>query len=199
MQIPKLTLITPKIQSGELFPALELVMESKALEEAIASTDSQEKRKRILPTYVVIALVIGMNLWSADSIIDVFKNLVAGLASQWIPKGCRWRTPNGSSISAARQRVGSRVMTRLFEKLARPLATLQTPGAFLNGLRWMATLLTRYCWRIKKRHDLESFSDRSDEKSAFEAIVFIMLRSLKARSRAFFIINLPSREKKAIK
>ena len=29
-------------------------------------------------------------------------------------------------------------MTRLFEKLARPLATLQTPGAFLNGLRWMA-------------------------------------------------------------
>ncbi len=29
-------------------------------------------------------------------------------------------------------------MRRLFEKLARPLATLQTPGAFLNGLRWMA-------------------------------------------------------------
>jgi len=28
-------------------------------------------------------------------------------------------------------------MTRLFEKLARPLATPQTPGAFLNGLRWM--------------------------------------------------------------
>ncbi len=79
-----------------------------------------------------------MNLWSADSIIDVFKNLVAGLASQWIPQGCRWRTPNGSSISGARKRVGSRVMTRLFEKLARPLATLQTPGAFLNGLRWMA-------------------------------------------------------------
>ncbi len=38
----------------------------------------------------------------------------------------------------ARQRVGSRVMRRLFEKLARPLETLQTLGAFLNGLRWMA-------------------------------------------------------------
>ena len=34
---------------------------------------------------------------------------------------------------------------------------------------------------------------RSDEKSAFEAILFIRLRALKARSRAFFIINLPSR------
>ena len=80
MQFPKLTLVSPKIQSGDLFPALELVMSSKALEQAIAETKSQEKRNRILPTYVIVALVIAMNLWSADSIIDVFKNLVAGLA-----------------------------------------------------------------------------------------------------------------------
>ena len=60
-----------------------------------------------------------MNLWSADSIIDVFKNLVAGLAGQWIGLGYRWGTPNRSSISGARKRVGSRVMTRLFEKLAK--------------------------------------------------------------------------------
>ena len=128
MQLPKLTLVPPKIQPSDLFPALELVMNSKALSQAIAETQSQEKRKRILPTYVIVALVIAMNLWSADSIIDVFKNLVAGLAAQWISKGCRWGTPNRSSISGARKRVGSRVMTRLFEKLARPLATLQTPG-----------------------------------------------------------------------
>ncbi len=44
MQLPKLTLVTPKIQSGDLFPALELVMSSKALCEAIAITESQEKR-----------------------------------------------------------------------------------------------------------------------------------------------------------
>ncbi len=138
MQLPKLTLVPPKIQSGDLFPALELVMSDQALEQAIAATDSREKRKRILPTYVVVALVIAMNLWSADSILDVFKNLVAGLVGQRITQGCRWGTPNRSSISGARKRVGSRVMTHLFEKLARPLATLQTPGAFLNGLRWMA-------------------------------------------------------------
>ena len=51
MQIPKLTLFPPKIQSSDLFPALELVMSSKALEQAIAETQSQEKRKRVLPTY----------------------------------------------------------------------------------------------------------------------------------------------------
>ncbi len=97
MQLPKLTLVPPKIQSGDLFPVLELVMDSKAFSQAIAETKSQEKRKRALPTYVIVALVIAMNLWSADSIIDVFKNLVAGLSAQWIPKGCRWRTPTGSS------------------------------------------------------------------------------------------------------
>ena len=97
MQLPKLTLVPPKIQSGDLFPALELVMSSKALEQAIAETKSQEKRKRILPTYVIVALVIAMNLWSADSIIDVFKNLVTGLTAQWIPKGYRWGRPTGSS------------------------------------------------------------------------------------------------------
>ncbi len=74
-----------------------------------------------------------MNLWSTDSIIDVFKNLVAGLAAQWLPKGCRWGTPSRSSVSGARQRVGPRVMTRLFEKLARPLATPQTRGYGLTN------------------------------------------------------------------
>ncbi len=45
-------------------------MSSKALEEAIAETKSQEKRNRIIPTYVIVALVIAMNLWSTDSIVD---------------------------------------------------------------------------------------------------------------------------------
>ncbi|NBD14631.1 MAG: hypothetical protein GVY04_00375 [Cyanobacteria bacterium] len=53
-----------------------------ALLSRLSPANSQEKRKRILPTYVIVALVIGMNLWSTDSIIDVFKNLVAGLAAQ---------------------------------------------------------------------------------------------------------------------
>ena len=44
MQLPKLTLVPPKIQSGDLFPALELVMSDQALSEAIATTESQEKR-----------------------------------------------------------------------------------------------------------------------------------------------------------
>lgn len=37
-----------------------------------------------------------------------------------------------------RQRVGAAVITRLFEIVAKPLATIKTPGAFLSGLRIMA-------------------------------------------------------------
>ena len=50
----------------------------------------------------------------------------------------RWQVPSKSAISEARQRVGPQVMSWLFALVVRPLATLDTPGAFLNGLRLMA-------------------------------------------------------------
>ena len=113
-------------------------MSQEAIIEAIAETSSQEKRHRLLPTHLIIALVIAFNFWSKDSVVDVLKNLVQGLSVKWIPKGIKWKTPSKSSISEARQRVGCAVMTRLFEKLARPMAKEETPSAFLKGLRWMA-------------------------------------------------------------
>ncbi len=138
MKLQPLTLITPKIQVSEIFPALELIMSHQAISEAIAETNSQEKRNRLLPTHLIIALVIALSLWSKDSVVDVLKNLLQGLSAKWIPLGMKWKTPSKSSISEARQRVGCAVMTRLFEKLAQPMATMETPSAFLKGLRWMA-------------------------------------------------------------
>lgn len=52
--------------------------------------------------------------------------------------GKYWRVPCKSSITEARQRVGCQVMSRLFHQVVRPLATVQTKGAFLGGLRVMA-------------------------------------------------------------
>lgn len=78
-----------------------------------------------------------MSLWSRDSIVDVIKNLADGWSNQWIRLGQCWRTPSKSSISEARQRVGPQVMSQLFALVARPLATPDTPGAFLKGLRLM--------------------------------------------------------------
>ena len=66
------------------------------------------------------------------------KTDVFGSRLQWTKLGQYWKVPNSSSISAARQRVGCRVMSQLFERVVRPLATAETPGAFLGGLRVMA-------------------------------------------------------------
>jgi hypothetical protein len=46
------------------------------------------------------------------------------------------------------------------------------------------------------KHDLEGYAIAATKNQVFEAILIMMLRSLQAISRAFFMINLPSREQK---
>ncbi|MBC6432173.1 IS4 family transposase [Nostoc sp. HG1] len=126
------------VPGWQLFRALEQVIGSQTIDQAIQLTCSSERRQRMLPTHIVVVLVIAMSFWSSDSIVDVFKNLIQGISSLQIPLLIRLKAPTSSSISEARQRTGSAVMTRLFEMVAKPLATLLTPGAFLGGLRIMA-------------------------------------------------------------
>jgi len=76
-----------------------------------------------------------MSLWSKDSMRDVLKNLIDGLNEGWIKIGKYWRFPCKSAISQATQRLGAGVMRQLFHSLVRPMATVETVGAFINGLR----------------------------------------------------------------
>jgi hypothetical protein len=138
MQLREFSFTPAKIKPQELLLAIETVVAPEAVNQAIEQTRSLEQRNRVLPTHLVIGLVIAMSLWATDSIVDVLKNLVSGLSGQWIRMAARWKTPSKSSISEARLRVGCQVMSRLFELVARPMATPQTPGAFLQGLRLMA-------------------------------------------------------------
>ena len=66
---------------------------------------------------------------------DVLKNLIDGMSETWVKVGKYWRVPCKSAITQARQRLGARVMSQLFHRLVRPMATTETLGAFLNGLR----------------------------------------------------------------
>lgn len=138
MPLKEFSLITPKIEPGELLQAMESAIPTEAIDQAIAATHSQEQRHRRLPTHLVVALVIAMHLWSDNSLVDVLRNLIDGLNRQWIRLTQRWRVPSKSSITEARQRVGPQVMSHLFHSVARPLATPETPGAFLGGLRLMS-------------------------------------------------------------
>ena len=138
MSLIQFSVLRAKISPNQLFQAIESVIPSEKITEAILKSNSLEIRERRLTTHLIVVLVIAMSFWSTEGIIDVFKNLIVGLSDGWIRLKIRFKIPRRSSISEARQRVGPSVMTRLFELIVRPLATPCTQGAFLNGLRLMA-------------------------------------------------------------
>lgn len=123
------------IQSDDLLKAIETAIPATAIEQAITTSKANEERNRSLPAHLVVCLVIAMSLWSRDSMRDVLKNLVDGLSVAWIKVGKYWRVPCKSAITQARQRLGARVMSQLFHASVKPIATRETLGAFLNGLR----------------------------------------------------------------
>jgi hypothetical protein len=138
MQLKEFSLISPVVESGTVLKAIETAIPTVAIEKAIGDTKAKEERKRALPSHLVVCLIIAMSLWSKASMRTVLKNLLDGLSEAWVRVGKYWRVPCKSSITEARQRIGSQVMSRLFHLVVRPLATEKTPGAFLEGLRIMA-------------------------------------------------------------
>lgn len=123
------------IQSDDLLKAIETAIPATAIEQAITTSKANEERNRSLPAHLVVCLVIAMSVWSKDSMRDVLKNLVDGLSVAWVKVGKYWRVPCKSAITQARQRLGARVMSQLFHQLVKPMATAETLGGFLNGLR----------------------------------------------------------------
>ena len=112
MSLINFSVASPSIEPGILLSCLDTVISQNTIAQAIEISNSQQQRKRSLPTHVVVALVMAMSFWATDSIVDVFKNLIAGLSGSWIRQHIRLKTPTSSSISEARQRVGPSVMTR---------------------------------------------------------------------------------------
>jgi hypothetical protein len=138
MQLKEFSLVSLLIEPGEVLKAIETAIPAEVIEQVLGQTDSRETRKRKLPSHLVVCMVIAMSIWSSDSMRTVLKNLVKGLRTQWLRLGQYWRVPSPSSITEARQRLGCRAMSQLFKLLVRPLATTDTPEAFLFGLRVMA-------------------------------------------------------------
>jgi Insertion element 4 transposase N-terminal len=130
MQLKEFSLFVPNVESGKVLKALETAIPSSAIEQAIADTKSTEERKRALPSHLVVCLIIAMSLWSRVSMRTVLKNLVDGLSEAWIKVGSYWRIPCKSSITEARQRIGSQVITRLFHLLVRQECYSRNPRSF---------------------------------------------------------------------
>jgi hypothetical protein len=121
-----------------LLEALEAAIPDEAVEAAIEATGTRERRRRRLPTQVVVTLVVAMGLWASESMRHVLAEVVAGWREVAAPDRGTWSLPSTSAIVQARQRAGARLLRELFRAVARPIATARTGGAFLGGLRLMA-------------------------------------------------------------
>lgn len=106
------------------------------VDEVISETGSREKRSRSLPAHVVVYFVLALALFH-DGYEEVLRKLVNGLrfARVW---SVSWTVPTTGAITQARQRLGSAPMKALFQRVASPVATAGTPGAWLSGRRLMA-------------------------------------------------------------
>ena len=117
--------------------ALERAIPQAVVKAVVADLGVEEQRTRKLPAVVTLLLCIGMGLFTNIALEHVLFKLVKGLRYTW-PGDEDYQPANKSAISQARYRLGARPMVELFHRVCQPIATEETPGAFLFGLRLMA-------------------------------------------------------------
>src|SRR5438045_41395 len=97
---------------------LERARPEQAIDELVAATGAQERRRRRLPARLVVALVVALGLWARDGLRDVLANLVEGLRERDPAAWAGWRLPAKSALTQARQALGPRPLRVPFPRLA---------------------------------------------------------------------------------
>jgi Insertion element 4 transposase N-terminal/Transposase DDE domain len=107
------------------------------VDEVVASEGRKEIRKNKLPARAMVYFVMAMALFYGDSYEEVMRKLSDGLGymGTWRKD---WEMPSPGGLCHARQRLGSKVMRELYERVAVPCAMRSTKGAWLAGRRLMA-------------------------------------------------------------
>src|ERR1700712_3384536 len=116
---------------------LAKVIPADLIDEVLIETRAMQQRIRLLPARVVVYFVLSLSLFFGDAYEEVMQKLVQGLrfTRLW---GVDWQVPTASALCQARRRLGEEPIRELFERVAVPLATPGTPGAWLGRWRLMA-------------------------------------------------------------
>ena len=125
-----------KFSSALTVEALSRAIPPEAIARALHQEAALETRERKLTIAVVVWLVIALHLYTTLSIGAVLRKLARGLRFIWSEPTIQ--LPKDSAIAYRRAQLGARPMVALFQHLCQPIATPQTRGAFLFGLRLMA-------------------------------------------------------------
>jgi len=116
--------------------AVTRIVSMEDIQEAVTAENAQATRVRKLNMLMTVLVIICMNLYSHISIGHVMQKMSRGLRLVWPDPD--YDIARDSAFSYRRYQMSPRVMARLFQKICRPIATPETKGAFLFGLRMMA-------------------------------------------------------------
>ena len=124
------------------------------VDRVVATTDTREVRRRLLPARLVVYFVLALWLFRGRNcgyarvlgkLVDALyhrrrgEQLLDGVLDPegWVDAGGgrRWRPPNISSLARARSRLGSDPLHMLFDEVAGPVGADGAAGVFLCGLR----------------------------------------------------------------
>src|SRR5690348_829745 len=118
-----------------------------AVDGAIEAAGKQAQRRGgKLPPRVTAYLVMALALFADEDYEEVAARL-AGTLADWGGWEESWgRVPTSGGIAQARQRLGPEAMAELFTQVARPVAVMETAGAFLG--RWRLMSIDGMAWDI---------------------------------------------------
>jgi hypothetical protein len=110
-----------------------------AVDEAVGAAGKDARRRGgKLPPRVTAYLVMALALFAEEDYEEVAARL-AGTFADWDGWEESWgRAPTSGGITQARQRLGPEPLRALFSQVARPVADMVTPGAFLGRWRLMS-------------------------------------------------------------
>jgi len=125
-----------KFASELKLDAIQRAVPTTEIKAVLQETGVQETRQRKFTMVVVVLLVIAMSIYTHLSLGHVMRKIARGLRFVW--PDADYEVGKDSAITYRRYQLGARPMVALFHRVCKPIATKQTPGAFLFGLRLMA-------------------------------------------------------------
>jgi hypothetical protein len=115
---------------------LEQVLPVAQIKAVLVSEGRLEQRERKLNMVVTVLMLIIMHLYNHLSQGEAMRKASKGLRYVWPDPD--YEMAGASALSYRRYQLGAKPLVALFKQVCQPLATADTPGAYLFGLRLMA-------------------------------------------------------------
>ena len=125
-----------KFSSTLTVEALDRAIPHRAIHAVLTHHGLASQHDRKVSLLLTVWLVIALHLYPTVSIAGVWRKLARGLRFIWPDPTLP--LPGESALAYRRAQLGARPVVTLFKQVCQPIATPQTRGAFLFGLRLMA-------------------------------------------------------------